>query len=83
VETTDSALAKGSLTEVDRVLTRAVRDGLRERFAATLGGKTFDVNDLAAGRAYVHAYVRLIHYAEAVYDLTAPGAPDHATAADK
>ena len=83
VAAADSALAKGSLTQLDRLLAHAVSDGLRRRFQAALARKAFDVSDVAAGRSYVHAYVPLIHYVEAVYDLSHAEEDEHATAAAK
>jgi hypothetical protein len=32
--------------------------------------KTFDPDDVAAGRAYVKAYVEFVHFVEFVYDST-------------
>jgi hypothetical protein len=77
VAAADRALAKGSITELERLLTHAVHDGLRERFQAAMTQRDFDVNDVARGRAYVHSYVPLIHYVEAIYDLAREGAPEH------
>jgi hypothetical protein len=81
VAAADRALAQGSITELEQLLTHAVSVGLRERFQSALAHRDFTVNDIARGRAYVHAYVPLIHYAEAIYDLAREGSPEHAGAA--
>lgn len=67
----DRALATGSVTELDALLVGAVRDGLRERFARALAAKGFPPDDVAAGRAYIAAYVPLLHYVEHAYALGA------------
>ena len=68
VAAADHALAAGRVDEVERLLLHAVRDGLRERFQAALSRKAFEVNDVAAGREYIHAYVPFLHYVERLYD---------------
>ena len=74
----DKALASGSVMELERLVMHAVRDGLRERFERALAAKKFGEQDVAAGRAYVAAYVPLIHFVEQVHAIAA-GAP-HAAA---
>jgi hypothetical protein len=84
VEAADSALATRSLTVLNRLLAQAIQDGLRERFHSALARRNSNVNDLGRGRAYVQAYVSLIHYAEAVYDLSRrAGVHEYVTAAGK
>ena len=73
----DDALALGSVNAVEALLIHAVRDGLRERFAAALAKKKFDVDDVAAGRAYIHEYVPFIHYVEGIYNAARPAAHGH------
>jgi len=90
VAAADRALAAGSAAELERVLLHAVRDGLRERFERALAAKRFAPEDVTAGRAYVAAYVPLVHFVEQVHALaagtahapstapsTAPGHRDH------
>lgn len=76
----DRSLATGNVDEVERVLLHAVRDGLRERFQAALTRKNFDVNDVAAGRAYIQAYVPFLHYVEAIYDAAQASTEAHGAA---
>lgn len=67
----DRALAAGSVAELDSLLVHALRNGLRERFDRALAAKRFAPDDVAAGRAYVAAYVPLLHYVEEAYALGA------------
>ncbi len=73
----DRSLAAGSVDEVERVLLHAVRDGLRERFQAAMARKAFDVNDVAAGREYIHAYVPFLHYVEGIFDAATGAGAAH------
>lgn len=78
----DKALETGSVATVETLLIHAVRDGLRERFGATLARKSFDVNDVVAGRAYIQSYVPFIHYVEAIYETATAAGHEHAKAAE-
>lgn len=63
----DRALETGSLAAVQSLVTQAVQHGLQEHFEALKSLKGYDPNDVAAGRRYVEAYVRYIHYVEAIH----------------
>lgn len=76
----DQSLAAGSVDEVERVLIHAVRDGLRARFQEAASRRNFDVNDVAAGRAYIQAYVPFLHYVEGIYDAAQASAESHGAA---
>ena len=78
IEAADDALATGSVAKVEALLIHAVRDGLRERYSAALAKKNFAVNDVAAGRAYIHQYVPFIHYVEGIYNAANPAGHEHA-----
>jgi hypothetical protein len=52
------------------LLTTAIQERLREQFGEVMATKTFEPDDLAAGRAHVKAYVEFIHFVELVYDST-------------
>jgi len=77
VAAADRAVAAGKVDEVERLLLHVVRDGLRERFQVALSRKRFDVNDVAAGREYIHAYVPFLHYVERLYDAASAGDDAH------
>jgi hypothetical protein len=73
----DTALESGSIEAVEKLLTDAVRQGLREHFHAATSHKKFDPNDVAAGRRYVEAYVPYIHYVEGLWEVATMSAQGH------
>jgi hypothetical protein len=66
----DEAVRVGSVEPVRQLLTDAVQHRLREAFAQVMAAQTFKADDLAAGRAYIKAYVEFIHFVERLYDST-------------
>ena len=64
----DEAVRVGSVEPVRQLLTAAIQERLREQFDKVGATKTFAPDDLAAGRAYVKAYVEFIHFVELLYD---------------
>ena len=64
----DEAVRVGSVQPVDRLLTEAVQQRLREQFGEVMATKAFKADDIAAGRAYIKAYVEFIHFVERLYD---------------
>jgi len=66
----DEALRVGSVEPVRHLLTAAIQARLRDQFGDVMATKTFEPDDVAAGRAYVKAYVEFIHFVEFVYDST-------------
>jgi hypothetical protein len=66
----DEAVRVGSVEPVRHLLTVAIQDRLRHQFGKVMATKTFEPDDVAAGRAYVKAYVEFIHFVEFVYDRT-------------
>ena len=71
----DKALETGDIAPVVKLLSQTVEHGLREHFERTMAKRSFDKNDVEAGRAFVKAYVEYIHFVEAVHDATV--APAH------
>jgi hypothetical protein len=45
-----------------------VHDGVLGQFKEVMAKKHFDHDDVAAGQAYVRAYVPFIHYVERLYE---------------
>ena len=43
---------------------------LRQQFGEVMATRTFELDDVASGRAYVKAYVEFIHVVERLYDST-------------
>jgi hypothetical protein len=73
----DRALAEASVENVITLLDEAVRQGVRKHFHAALSRKPFDPDDVAAGRAYVEAYVPYIHYVERLWQAATGAAHGH------
>ncbi len=70
VPAADEAIDKGSPQEVEKLLAEAVREGLHERLHR-LNERRKPGDDVAAGRAWVEAYVPYVHYVEGVYRAAA------------
>jgi hypothetical protein len=64
VAAADRALEAGDDREVRSLVPPERRDELHRRFETALGKKRFDVDDVAAARDYVAAYVSYFKYAE-------------------
>lgn len=77
VPAADRAIATGSLAEVEQVLLHAIRDGLRAHFQEVMEKRGYRSDDVAAGRAYVAAYVPYVHYVEGVYEAAVSAAEGH------
>lgn len=73
----DKAIEAGSSTAVQKLLGTALQDGLHQRYARVLAKKSFDPNDVAAGREYVEAYVAFLHYVEQIYEAAKGTAAPH------
>jgi hypothetical protein len=73
----DRALVDGSVDAVVRLLNDAISKGVHDHFHAAARHKEFDVNDVAAGRAYVEAYVPYIHYVERLWQAATGKAHGH------
>jgi hypothetical protein len=76
VQAADKAIDTGSSEPVERLLADTVKTGIRERFARLKAQKR-PAEDVAAGRAWVEAYVPYLHYVEGVYQAAATGAGAH------
>ena len=79
VPAADRSLKVGSADEVVTLLVDAVRAGVHAHFHAAAERQAFDVNDVAAGRKYVEAYVPYVHYVERLWQAaTGPVHGHHA-----
>ena len=67
----DKALESGSTEDVEELLTRAMWDGVQERFRKVRALRLYRPSDVVAGREYVEAYVVFLHYIEAAYQALA------------
>jgi hypothetical protein len=66
----DEAVRIGSVEPVRHLLTVAIQERLRQQFGEVMATRTFEPDDVSAGRAYVKAYVEFIHFVELLYDST-------------
>lgn len=73
----DRALESGTLRPLQDLLTGAVREGLARRLEALRALRSYDPDDVAAGRRYVQAYVEYVHYVERVHQAAAGAAEGH------
>jgi hypothetical protein len=73
----DRALEGGSVEKVVSLLAEAIRQGVHKHFQAATSRRKFDVNDVAAGREYVEAYVSYIHYVERLWQDATGAAHGH------
>lgn len=73
----DKAIDSGSAEAVVNLLTDSIRNGIDQRFKTVTAAKDYKVADVAAGRAYVRAYVAFVHYVEGVYAAARSAAEGH------
>ena len=58
-----------------KLITQRVEQGLHKEFDAAMAKKSYRPDDVAAGRAFVNAYVEYVHYVEKLYDAAGSAAP--------
>lgn len=64
VKSADESIAAGNLTPLKGMIEQEKMPELQERFEKVMSLKTFEVNDLEAGRDYIEAYVSFFKFAE-------------------
>jgi len=65
----DQALDGGSVDKLVKVLTNAMANGIRERFAQAYQNQQRADDSVSAGREFVESYVVFTHYAEGLHGL--------------
>jgi hypothetical protein len=83
VAAADKAIETGKLEPLAKLVSERMHKGLDQQFHDVLAKKKYSPDDVAGGRAYVHAYVEYVHYAERLYEAgetLAPSGP-HTTPA--
>ena len=65
----DKALESGSVDKLVNVLTKAMANGIGERFQHTSKTQEHTDDSVAAGRKFVEAYVLFTHYVEGLHDI--------------
>ena len=79
VPAADKALLTGKVEPLAHLLTQEVHKTVGGKFKEVIAKKNFRADDLAAGQAYVKAYVDYVHSVERIYTATASPAHDHAS----
>jgi hypothetical protein len=73
----DRAVATGDKAKLEQLLVESVRANLERHFTPAMAAKGFTPGDVRAGRAYVAAYVPLMHWVEGVLAAAeGAGAPE-------
>lgn len=60
----DRSIELGNLSPLEKLVSKSDLPELNKRFKKVMQKKSFDVNDIKAGREYVDAYVQFFHFAE-------------------
>lgn len=73
----DQALESGSVEKLVTVLTNAMANGIRERFAHAYENQKHADDSLSTGRDFVESYVVFTHYVEGMHGLIKGNAAHH------
>jgi len=73
----DRAITDGSAEKLEKLLTTAMHEGIEKHFREVSEKKGFKAEDVKAGREYVDAYVRFMHYIEGVFEAAHSEAHGH------
>lgn len=76
VAAADKAIATRKPEEVAKLVSTRIEEGLHKHFEQVIAKKKYDPDDIAAGRAFVNAYVEYVHYVERLYHAAETLAPD-------
>lgn len=79
----DKALASGSSDALVKLITDAVADGIKKRYARAAAAYPHKDETVAAGREFVEAYVEFTHYVERLHRDAEGHAAHHQTPAGK
>lgn len=64
----DKSIETGDLAPLEKLIEKDKRAELKKRFNKAMALKNYDVNDVKAGREYIHAYVNFFKFAEGEED---------------
>jgi hypothetical protein len=67
----ETALERGSLADVEKVLAAEVAAGLKAKFGEAMEAKEHASHNADAGRHYVHAYAGFLHYVLGLHQAAA------------
>lgn len=68
IEAADIAIKENSIKSILNHIDKKYHNNTKELFSNLQAKKSYDINDLAAGREYVEAYVHFIHYVESLFN---------------
>jgi hypothetical protein len=77
IELADQALESGSVEKLSAAIQTHAAAGIEERFLHAASAKQNSEKSVAAGRAFVAAYVDFTHYVEALHEAVVGTAPHH------
>ena len=78
----DKALESGSVDKLVDVLTKAMANGIRERFQHTSETQSHADDSVVAGREFVEAYVIFTHYVEGLHGIIKGSGGHHGEGAE-
>jgi hypothetical protein len=78
----DKALETGNVDKLVNVLTGAMANGIRERFAKAYENQKHADDNVETGREFVESYVIFTHYVEGLHGLIKGGAAHHGEGGD-
>lgn len=64
----DKSIEIGNLSPLENLIEKDKKNELKKRFDKVMALKNYDINDIKAGREYVHAYVNFFKFAEGEED---------------
>ncbi|PWI32854.1 hypothetical protein DI392_13630 [Vibrio albus] len=73
----DKALDSGSVDKLVKILTKAMENGIRERFAHASNNQKHADDSVDEGREFIESYVGFTHYVEGLHGLIKGGAANH------
>ncbi|GAA4720857.1 DUF6448 family protein [Sphingomonas lutea] len=73
----DNAVATGSARELSAFAVKEVERGIAEKFADLQKKRSFQPDEVTAGRAYIASYVTFVHYVEGIHQAVEAGAAGH------
>jgi hypothetical protein len=79
----DKTIETGKVEKLLTLLTSATKEGLEEHFQNVVSRRKFNVDDVAAGREYVEAYVTYTHYVERIYEAARHSVEGHYPEAER
>lgn len=68
IQLADESIIKESPTELYKLLTVEIHNGLHHFYEDVINKKNFDKTEVGKGREFVESYVKFMHYIEGIYE---------------